>query len=87
MNKDIFIWGLTIVGYRGIGLGHPNLIDLIQLGKISMIINTPTKGRKPERDGFKIRRKVVETSFPCMTSLDKAKVVLSWVRKRMIWKC
>jgi len=37
------------------------------------VINTPTKGRKPERDGFKIRRKAVETTLPCLTSLDTAK--------------
>jgi carbamoyl-phosphate synthase large subunit len=37
------------------------------------VINTPTKGRKPERDGFKIRRKAVETTVPCLTSLDTAK--------------
>ncbi len=58
----------------------PNILDLIQSGKISMIINTPTKGRKPERDGFKIRRKAVEISIPCMTSLDTAKAVLECIK-------
>ena len=56
--------------------GSPNLIDLIMSGKISMIINTPTKGREPVRDGFKIRRKAVETSIPCFTSMDTAEAVM-----------
>jgi carbamoyl-phosphate synthase large subunit len=54
----------------------PNIIDLIQKRKIKLIINTPTRGRQPERDGFKIRRKAVEMSIPCLTSLDTAGVLL-----------
>ena len=41
-----------------------------------MVIDTPTKGRRPGRDGFKIRRRAVEQSVPCLTSLDTAKAVL-----------
>ena len=59
--------------------GTPNIMDLIQSGKISMVINTPTKGRAQERDGFSIRRKAVEMSIPCMTSLDTAKAVLDCI--------
>jgi len=40
------------------------------------VINTATKGRRPDRDGFKIRRKTVELSVPCLTSLDTAKAFL-----------
>ena len=56
--------------------GSPNILDLIESGKIDLVINTPTKGRKPDRDGFKIRRKSVEQSIPCLTSLDTAKAVV-----------
>jgi len=54
----------------------PNIIDLIDSGIIDIVINTPTKSRKPERDGFKIRRKTIERSIPCLTSLDTARAVL-----------
>lgn len=54
----------------------PNIIDLIDSGTIDIVINTPTKSRKPERDGFKIRRKAIERSIPCLTSLDTARAVL-----------
>ena len=48
----------------------------MEQGKIKMIVNTPTRGRNSERDGFRIRRKSVETSVPCLTSLDTAYAVL-----------
>jgi carbamoyl-phosphate synthase large subunit len=61
---------------RKIHEGSPNIIDLMESGKIKMIINTPTKGRNAQRDGFRIRRKAVERSIPCLTSLDTAFAVL-----------
>ncbi len=60
---------------RKIGEGSPNILDLIESGRIDLVINTPTKGRKPERDGFKIRRMSIEQSLPCLTSLDTARAV------------
>ncbi len=72
--------GVATNAVKKIEEGEPNILDLIQSGKISMIINTPTRGRKPERDGFKIRRKAVEISIPCMTSLDTAKAVLDCIK-------
>jgi carbamoyl-phosphate synthase large subunit len=61
---------------KKIGEGSPDILDLIQSGKIDMVINTPTRGRQPGRDGFRIRRKSVEQSIPCLTSLDTAKAVI-----------
>jgi len=72
--------GIATNAVKKIGDGTPNILDLIQSGKINLIINTPTKGRKPERDGFKIRRRAVEMSIPCLTSLDTAKAVISCLK-------
>ncbi len=72
--------GIATNAAKKIDEGSPNLLDLIQSGKINMIINTPTKGRKPERDGFKIRRKSVESSIPCLTSLDTARAVVNCLK-------
>jgi len=72
--------GVATNAVKKIDEGSPNLIDLIQSGKINLVINTPTKGRKPERDGFKIRRKAVEISIPCLTSIDTAKAVLECIK-------
>jgi carbamoyl-phosphate synthase large subunit len=72
--------GIATNAVKKIGEGTPDILDLIQSGKISLVINTPTKGRKPERDGFKIRRKAVEMSIPCLTSLDTAKAVIDCIK-------
>ena len=61
---------------KKIGEGTPDIMDLMQEGKFDMVINTPTRGRQPGRDGFKIRRKTVEHSIPCLTSLDTAKAYI-----------
>ena len=50
--------------------GKDSIIDLIQSGRINFVINTPTKGKQANRDGFKIRRLSVECKIPCFTSLD-----------------
>ena len=55
---------------------HPEIIEMIKAGKINMVINTLTKGRDFESDGFKIRRAAVEHSLPCLTSMDTASAVL-----------
>ncbi len=72
--------GIATNAVKKIGEGSPNILDLIESGKIKLIINTPTKGRKPERDGFKIRRKSVERSIPCFTSLDTVKAVIESIK-------
>lgn len=56
---------------------YPNIEDYIDEGRIDIIINTPTKGKLPQRDGFQIRRKAVEYSIPCFTSLDTAEAFLN----------
>ena len=71
--------GIATNAVKKVDEGSPNLLDLISSGNIKLVINTPTKGRKPERDGFKIRRKTVEMSIPCVTSLDTAKAILSCI--------
>jgi carbamoyl-phosphate synthase large subunit len=50
--------------------GHPNIIDLINDGTISGVVNTITGGHIPVQDGFQIRRAAAEKRIPCFTSLD-----------------
>ncbi|NLY60359.1 MAG: carbamoyl-phosphate synthase large subunit [Clostridiales bacterium] len=59
---------------RRINEDEPNITSYIKNKEIDLVINTPTKGRSQERDGFKIRRMAVEHSIPCFTTLDTAKV-------------
>lgn len=78
--KMLNMHGIATNAVKKIEEGSPNILDLISSGKIKLVINTPTKGRQPERDGFKIRRKAVEMSIPCLTSLDTARAVLDCIR-------
>ncbi|UOC13964.1 carbamoyl-phosphate synthase large subunit [Staphylococcus agnetis] len=52
--------------------GHDDLLHKIQDGDVQLVINTMTKGKTIERDGFQIRRTSVENGVPCLTSLDTA---------------
>ena len=60
---------------------HPNILDMIASGSVDLVINTPTRGRKHDTDGFKIRRAAVEHSVACVTAIDTAHAILT-VRER-----
>ena len=62
--------------------GNPNCSDFIREGKVDLMLNTLTYGKKPEREGFQLRRLAVEMGVPCLTSLDTAREVLHVVASR-----
>ena len=62
--------------------GNPNCADFIREGKVDLMLNTLTYGKKPEREGFQLRRLAVEMGVPCLTSLDTAREVLHVVASR-----
>lgn len=68
--------GIKVKTVGKIGSEGTDLIDVIRKGEAQMVINTLTKGKQPERDGFRIRRESVENGVPCLTSLDTAKAIL-----------
>ncbi|HEX77381.1 MAG TPA: carbamoyl-phosphate synthase large subunit [Dehalococcoidia bacterium] len=59
--------------------GHPNAIDVIRDGTVNGVLNIPTGGRIPLRDGFEIRRAAAEKRIPCFTSLDTAQAAVAAV--------
>ena len=54
---------------------EPNVMTLLDSGKIDYVISTSEKGRKPARDSVKVRRKTVERSICSLTALDTANAV------------
>lgn len=68
--------GIEVETVGKIGSEGPTLIDVIQKGGAQLVINTLTKGKQPERDGFRIRRESVENGVPCLTSIDTADALL-----------
>lgn len=62
--------------------GENNCADLIREGNVDLVLNTLTEGKRPEREGFQLRRLAVEMAVPCLTSLDTAREVLRVVATR-----
>ncbi|MFU0799648.1 MAG: carbamoyl-phosphate synthase large subunit [Xylanivirga thermophila] len=53
-----------------------NVPAAIQNGEIHMVINTPTRGKNPQKFGFTIRREAIEYNIPSITCLDTANALL-----------
>jgi carbamoyl-phosphate synthase large subunit len=68
--------GLRVTRVNKLSEGSPNILDLIRNGEAHFVVNTLTKGKTPERDGFRIRREAVENGVVCMTSLDTVNALL-----------
>jgi carbamoyl-phosphate synthase large subunit len=73
LNKNMIASNVA----RKIGEAEPNIMTLLESGEIDYIISTSSKGRLPELDSVKIRRKAVERSIPCLTSLDTANALIT----------
>ncbi|PZD93864.1 carbamoyl-phosphate synthase large subunit [Paenibacillus sambharensis] len=69
--------GLRVTRVNKLSEGSPNILDLIRNGQAHFVVNTLTKGKTPERDGFRIRREAVENGIVCMTSLDTVRALLN----------
>lgn len=68
--------GIPVTKVGKIGENGKDLLDVIRNNEAQFVINTLTKGKQPERDGFRIRRESVENGIPCLTSLDTAEAIL-----------
>lgn len=74
--------GIPCVIVNKIHEGQNNCADLIRRGEVDLMLNTLTCGKRPEREGFQLRRLAVEMGTPCLTSLDTAREVLRVVAGR-----
>lgn len=72
--------GLMVTRVNKLSEGTPNILDLIRKGEVQLVINTLTKGKTPERDGFRIRRESAENGIVCLTSLDTANALLNMLQ-------
>lgn len=62
--------------------GLENCATVLRDGSVDMVINTITYGKRPEREGFRLRRLAVELGIPCLTSLDTTREVVRALRNR-----
>ena len=63
--------------------GHPNIIDYIRVGDVNLIINTPTVGRDPARDGYQIRRAAIDLGIPYITTLTGARAAVQGIESML----
>ncbi|MCU6709442.1 carbamoyl-phosphate synthase large subunit [Paenibacillus sp. J5C_2022] len=68
--------GLHVMQVKKLSEGSPNILDLVREGSVQIVVNTLTKGKTPQRDGFRIRREAVENGVVCLTSLDTVRALL-----------
>jgi len=61
---------LPVTEVAKIGRADRDLLDEIKDGKIDLVINTISRGKNVESDGFKIRQAAVENGLISMTSID-----------------
>lgn len=62
--------------------GDENCATVLREGRADMVVNTITYGKRPEREGFRLRRLAVELGIPCLTSLDTTREVVRVLREK-----
>ncbi len=60
---------------------QPNALTLMREGKIQLIINTPTEGSGPKRDGYRMRRLAVELGIPFITTMAAARAAAKAIKR------
>lgn len=64
-----------------IGQAENDIIKEIKSGRVALIVNTISKGKNVESDGFKMRRIAVERGLLCLTSLDTTEALLRTIER------
>ena len=57
-------------------VSNEDILEYIKNGRVTLVINTPTKGKIPAKLGFLIRRTSMEYNTPCITSVDTTNAML-----------
>ena len=60
-----------------ISAGRPNPLDLLRNGEVSLIVNTPSKGRLAHQHEKEIRALAVARGIPCFTTIPAAAAAVS----------
>jgi len=63
--------------------GRPHVVDRIRSGDVSLVINTPTVGRNPARDGYMIRRAAIDLHIPYITTIAGAQAAVQAIESML----
>ncbi len=79
--RALAVAGIPVRTIARIGQAENDIIKEIKSGRISLIVNTISKGKNVESDGFKMRRVAVERGLLCLTSLDTTEALLKTIER------
>jgi len=65
-----------------IGESTNDILAIIKGGQCDLVINTISRGRNVESDGFKMRRAAVERGICCLTSLDTVDALIKTLERQ-----
>lgn len=60
--------------------GIPNILELMRDRRIDLIINTPSVGRSPKRDGYMMRVSAIELNIPYITTTAGALATVNAIK-------
>ena len=67
--------GLTVTVINKVYEGHPHVVDMIQSGGVTMVLNT-TEGEKAIRDSYTLRQAALKHGVPYCTTVAGAKAAV-----------
>ncbi len=73
--------GIPVKVVDRIGQSQNDILSAIKSGRVSLIVNTISKSKNVESDGFKMRRSAVERGLLCLTSLDTTEALLKTIER------
>ncbi len=73
--------GIPVRTVARIGEAEHDIIKEIKSGRVALIVNTISKSKNVESDGFKMRRIAVERGLLCLTSLDTTEALLKTIER------
>jgi carbamoyl-phosphate synthase large subunit len=80
--KLISAQGIPVRVVARIGESTDDILAVIKRGQCDLVINTISKGRNVESDGFKMRRAAVERGICCLTSLDTVDALIKTLERQ-----
>jgi carbamoyl-phosphate synthase large subunit len=67
--------GIPVERIKKIAEGHPNLLDYLINGEVSLVLNTPS-GKGARTDEGRIRAAAVQAGVPCITTIQAAEAAV-----------
>ena len=71
--------GIPVTSVAKIDEGRPDVVDLVNDGKVDLVFNTPAGRDRYRADGYEIREATVRHGVPCITTLTGANAAVQGI--------